>query len=141
MKKYFLILFSAVLFISGCATTSHMKGTSASGVAYTDAPINIAFDISCQALQSLGYIIELKDQDNYFVKGKYSNPLVSYTGIYGQVETITEAGGTKIVYGIYEPGGIAALDITFSYPRYANNIFIKIEEQLKSKGYKVQKSR
>ena len=143
MKKYifFIAVLCGAVLINGCATTGPIKGSAASNAVYTDATREVAFDASVEALQKLGYTIELKDKDNYFVKGSYWNPLTGYQPLYAQIDITQETSGAKITYGVDQPGTIKALDITGYYPRCANNIYKEIEKVLSAKGHKAQKSR
>lgn len=118
-----------------------MKGAASSNAVYTDASRQIAFDTSIEALQKLGYKIELKDQGNFFVKGSYWNPLTGYAPLVAEIDVTQETSGAKIVYSIDQAGTIKELDITGYYPRCANNIYNEINKILSQKGYKVQKSR
>lgn len=137
--KRILILVSLVSLLAGCATTGPVKGVAAGNVIYTDASREMAFDASCEALRKLGYTIEMKDEDNFFAKGSYFNPLTGYSPLYGQIDVIQETSGVKIEYGVDQPGTIKELDITGYYSRCANNIYKEIEKILSAKGCKVQK--
>ena len=143
MRKYLfliIVLCGAVL-INGCATTGPMKDSASSNALYTDASREVAFDASIEALQKLGYKIELQDKDNYFVKGSYWNPLTGYTPLTAQIDISQETSGAKIVYGVDQAGTIKQLDITGYYSRCANNIYNELAKALSQKGYKAQKSR
>ena len=141
MKKYVLLIVLGMFLISGCATVGPMKDSASSNAIYTDASREVAFDASVEALQKLGYKIEMKDKDNYFVKGSYWNPLTGYQPLYAQIDVSQETSGAKITYGVDQPGTIKQLDITGYYPRCANNIYNEIEKTLSAKGFKAQKSR
>ena len=141
MKKYALLIVLGIFLVSGCATVGPMKDSASSNAVYTDASREVAFDASVEALQKLGYKIEMKDKDNYFVKGSYWNPLTGYQPLYAQIDVSQETSGAKITYGVDQPGTIKQLDITGYYPRCANNIYNEIEKTLSAKGFKAQKSR
>ena len=141
MKKYALLIVLGIFLVSGCATVGPMKDSASSNAIYTDASREVAFDASVEALQKLGYKIEMKDKDNYFVKGSYWNPLTGYQPLYAQIDVSQETSGAKITYGVDQPGTIKQLDITGYYPRCANNIYNEIEKTLSAKGFKAQKSR
>lgn len=143
MRKYIFLIIAlcGAVLINGCATVGPMKDSASSNAVYTDASREVAFDASIEALQKLGYKIELKDKDNYFVKGSYWNPLTGYQPLYAQIDVTQETAGAKITYGLDQPGTIKQLDITGYYPRCANNIYNEISKSLSQKGYKAQKSR
>ena len=142
MKRYVLLIILCVaFFISGCATTGPMKGVASSDAVYTDASRQVAFDASIEALQKLGYKIEMQDKDNYFIKGSYWNPLTGYSPLIAQIDVSQETSGAKITYGVDQAGTIKQLDITFYYARCANNIYNELAKALSQKGYKAQKSR
>lgn len=128
------------LLMAGCATVGPVKGSATSNAIYTDAPIEIAYESACQALQNLGYKIEMKDKDNYFVKGTYYNPLTGYSPLIAKIDVSKEVSGAKIIYDIDQEGTIKALDITGYYVRCGNNIYQELIKILGSKGYKLQKS-
>ena len=142
MKKYaILFLICGLFLINGCATTGPVRGAAASNAAYTDASREIAFEAANQALLNLGYKIELKDEDNFYLKGSYWNPLTGYSPLIAEIDVSQETSGAKIVYSIDQAGTIKQLDITGYYPRCANNIYNELDKILTAKGYKVQKSR
>ncbi len=135
---FFLICCIAFI-INGCATTGPVKGAAASNIIYTNAPKDLAFESSCQALEKLGYKIELKDRDNFFIKGSHYNPLTGTYPLYAKIEISEEVGGAKITYSVAQQGTIKALDITGYYPRSANNIYKAIADKLGEQGYTSQK--
>jgi hypothetical protein len=142
MKKYsFLVVACLALLVAGCATTGPVKGSASSNAIYTDASRQIAFDAANDALAKLGYKIDLKDQENFFVKGSYWNPLTGYQPLVAEIDVTQETSGAKIVYSIDQAGTIKQLDITGYYPRCLNNIYNEINKILVQKGYKAQKSR
>lgn len=118
----FLILSLGVLLITNCVTAEQIKDAASGNVMYTNAPREVAFKASCEALKKLGYKIEAKDTDNFFVKGSYSNPWAGHNPLYAQIDVSQEASGTKISYSVYQAGAIKLLDIIGRYPRCADNI-------------------
>ena len=142
MKKYSLLVIACLaLLVAGCATTGPVRGAASSNAIYTDASRQIAYDAANEALAKLGYKIELKDQENFFVKGSYWNPLTGYAPLVAEIDVSQETSGAKIVYSIDQAGTIKQLDITGYYPRCLNNIYNEINKSLVQKGYKAQKSR
>ena len=124
----FLILSMGVFLIAGCATTGPAKDTASSNVIYTNAPIKVAFDASCNALKNLGYKIEKKDTDNFFVRGSCVNLLTGRTPFYAQIKVSQETSGTKITCSVDRPGTIKALDVTGYYS--VDNIYKEIAKIL-----------
>ena len=133
----FLLMCCTAFMINGCATTGAIKGTAAGYIIYTNAPEEVAFEVSYQALEKLKYKIESKDKDNFFIKGSYSDLLTGHLD--AQIEINKEVGGAKIIYNINQPGSIKAFDITGYYPRNANRIYNAIADKLGEQGYTVQK--
>lgn len=123
-KSMLLILLLGVFLITGCATTWSVKDATSADVIYTNAPIKDAFDASCDALKNLGYKIEKKDTDNFFVKGSCVNLLTGHTPLYAKINVTQETSGTKITCSIDQPGAIKTLDVTGYYS--ANNIYKEI---------------
>ncbi len=127
-KSLFFILLSAAFLIAGCATTGPVKDPDSANVIYTNAPATAAFDASCDALKHLGYKIEKKDADNFFVQGSYVNLLTGHTPFYAQINVTQEKTGTKIICSVDRPGAIKALDVTGYYS--VNNIYKEIAKIL-----------
>ena len=123
-----MVLLVGVFVIAGCATTGPIKDAASTNVIYTDAPIKDAFDASCDALKNLGYKIEKKDTDNFFVKGSCVNLLTGHTPLYAQINVSQETLGTKITCSVDRPGAIKALDVTGYYS--VNNIYKEIAKIL-----------
>ena len=129
MKNSLLfILLSGIFLTAGCATTGPVKDTSSANVIYTNAPIKVAFDASCDALTRLGYKIEKKDTDNFFVKGSCNNFLAGHTSLYAQIKVSQETSGAKITCSVDRPGTIKALDVTGYYS--VDNIYKEIAKIL-----------
>ena len=124
----FLILLLGVFLIAGCATTGSVKDIASANVIYTNAPIKVAFDASCDALKNLGYKIEKEDADNFFAKGSCVNVLTGRTPFYAQINVTQETSGTKITCSVDRPGAIKTLDVTGYYS--ANNVYKEIEKIL-----------
>ena len=97
-------------------------------VIYTNAPIKVAFDASCDALKNLGYKIEKKDTKSFFVTGSCVNLLTGHTPLYAQINVSQDASGTKIACSVAQPGAIKALDVTGYYS--ADNIYKEIAKIL-----------
>jgi hypothetical protein len=141
-KMYFLVLLAVAVLINGCATTGPVKHSDGSNIAYTDASREIAFDASIEALQKLGYKIEIKDQENFYVKGSYWNPLTEYAPVNAQIDISQETSGAKIVNSIHLAGGYNLIGVaSLVYTQRAENIYKEEAKILAAKGYKVQKSR
>ena len=130
MKKYIfvLVLLSGIYSIAGCATAGPAKDAVSAGVIYTNAPIKDAFEASCDALKNLGYKIEKKDADNFFVTGSCVNLLTGKTPFYAQVNVTQEAAGSKITCRVDRPGAIKTLDVIGYYS--ADNIYKEIAKIL-----------
>jgi hypothetical protein len=142
MKKIpILILAFAVFLITDCAAAKPAKNVAAGSVMYTNAPREVAFNASCEALEKLGYKIETKDADKFFVKGSYANPWAGHTPLYAQIEVSQDASATKIIYGVDQPGAIRLLDITGRYSRCANNIRREIEKILAQEDIAYRKNK
>lgn len=133
----FLLMCCTAFMINGCATTGAIKGTATGYIIYTNAPKDVAFEASCQALEKLKYTIESKDRDNFFIEGSYSDLLTGRLD--ARIEINEEVGGAKITYNINQPGSIKAFDITGYYPRNANRIYNAIANKLGEQGYILQK--
>ena len=101
---------------------------ASSNVIYTNAPIRNAFDASCDALKNLGYKIEKKDTDNFFIQGSCLNLLTGHTPLHAQINVTQEKTGTKIICSVDRPGAIKALDVTGYYS--VNNIYKEIAKIL-----------
>ncbi|MFA6142049.1 MAG: hypothetical protein WC738_01995 [Candidatus Omnitrophota bacterium] len=127
-RSLFSILLLGVFLITGCATTGPAKDAASANVIYTNAPIKVALDASCCALKNLGYKIEKKDTDNFFVQGSCVNLLTGRTPFYARINVSQEASGTKITCSVDRPGAIKALDVIGYYS--ANNIYKEIAKIL-----------
>ena len=127
MNLFFILLLGTFL-IAGCATTGPAKDAASANVIYTNAPIKDAFDASCDALKNLGYKIEKKDTDNFFVKGSCVNLLTGHTPLYAQINVTQETSGTKITCSVDRPGTVKTLDVIGYYS--ANNIYKEIAKIL-----------
>ena len=127
-RDLFLILLLVAFLIAGCATTGPVKDTASSNVIYTNAPIRDAFDASCDALKNLGYKIEKKDTDNFFIQGSCLNILTGHTPLHAQINVTQETSEVKISCRVDQPGAIKTLDVTGYYS--ANNIYKEIAKIL-----------
>ena len=127
-RSLFLILLLGAFLTDGYATAGPVKDTDSSNVIYTNAPIKVAFDASCDALKNLGYKIEKKDAGNFFVRGSCVNLLTGHTPFYAQINVTQETSGTKIVCSVDRPNTIKTLDVTGYYS--ATNIYKEIAKIL-----------
>ena len=110
-----LILLSGIFLIAGCVTTGPIKYSDSSNVIYTNAPIKDAFNASCNALKNLGYKIEKKDTDNFFVQGSCVNLLTGHTPLRAQIKVTQQTLGTKIACSVDLPGAVKVLDVIGYY--------------------------
>ena len=127
-KSLFLVLVLSLFLAAGCASTGPAKDTASANVIYTNAPIKVAFDASCDALKNLGYKIDKKDTKSFSVKGSCVNLLTGHTPVYAQINVSQETSGTKIACSVDRPGAIKTLDVIGYYS--ANNIYKEIEKIL-----------
>ena len=123
------ILLSMVLLTAGCAAAGRpVKDAGSANVIYTNAPIKDAFNASCDALKNLGYKIEKKDTDNFFVRGSCVNLLARHTPVCARINVSQETSGTKIACRVDRPGAVKALDVIGYYS--ADNIYKEIAKIL-----------
>jgi hypothetical protein len=127
-NNLFLILASGIFLIAGCATAGPAKNAASANVIYTNAPVKVAFDASCDALKNLGYNIEKKDAKKFSVSGSCVNLLARHTPVYAQITVSQEASGTKIACRVDRPGAVKTLDVIGYYS--ADNIYKEIEKIL-----------
>ena len=141
MRKniFLLVVLLGIFLVNGCATPGPVKNTLASNAFYTDASQQVAFDACAEAMQKLGYNIEVKDKDNFFIKGSYY-PMVSGAYVRTQIDVTKEASGTKIVCSADWPS-VFKCDAFGYYTRYIDNIYNELSQNLGGKGYKIQKSK
>jgi hypothetical protein len=134
-----LSLLALIFLVGGCATTGPVKNVMSSNVFYTDASQQVAFDASIEALQKLGYNIEIKDRDNFYIKGLYYTMLLPLP-ISAQIDVTKEAAGTKLTCSVDYPC-FPKIDAIGRYAYFVNNIYAELQKNLEQKGYKAQKSR
>ena len=127
-NSLFLVLLSSMFIILGCATARPVKDAASTGVIYTNAPVKDAFNASCDALKNIGYKIDQKDTDNFFVKGSCTNLLTGHTPLRAEIRVTQEASGTKISCIVDRPGAVKTLDVIGYYS--ADNIYKEIAKIL-----------
>ena len=137
-KSLFLVLLLMMFIIAGCATAKPVKDAASTGVIYTNAPIKDAFNASCDALKNIGYKIDQKDTDKFFVKGSCTNLLTGHTPLRAEIRVTEETSGTKISCIVDRPGAIKTLDVIGYYS--ANNIYKEIAKILAQDEINYRKS-
>lgn len=141
-KNIFWVLLCGVFLISGCATAEKGRHPGESVYhMYTNAPKDIVFDVSCQALPNVKYTIDIKDRDEYVLRGTrhyFSLPGYPKEFSYATIEIEEETTGVKVTCIIDRPTAINAFGINRGY---ANEIYKEINKSLSAKGYKLQKGK
>ncbi len=149
MKAHiFLVFLCIIVSLGGCATTEASKRNEIDYFMYTNAPRDVVFNASQQALLNKNYSIDIIDKDNYLVKGvehykPCPPPLCREVIRYAVIEVTEETAGAKVTVSIGCPETIVRkeFDIFGGWRRIADNIFNEIDKILSQKGYKAQKSR
>ena len=134
------VLIFSIIFLGGCATTQGNRISITESYVYTDASKNVVFDSALSALKALNYNIQDTNTEQGYISATYY-PLggFSYGPVLMTVNLIQDKSNVKIIIKFTEPGTIAALDITGSYARYADNFYGEMGKQLSSKGYALHK--
>ena len=137
---YVFFLLSFVSFFAGCTVPSALRGSLSGSVMYTDCPPDAAFEIVCQSVARQGYVIDIKNDFNYFIRG-YSVCLTNSRKkhFYVHVEVVPQPVGSKIISRLDEFHDTEAVKFLGIYGGISNKLAEEIASGLTKRNYDVQR--